>query len=175
MELDIAAQGRTLLLCLSLGMGGGLLYDLLRAVRLRRRSSAPLTHLLDALFVLAAAWVLLYLCAVKGGGALRIYMVAGLVLGAVFWFALPSGYCRELWDAWAEAAVWAVRLFLTPVRWAAAAVKKSAPAVKKGFLFCRRCATMGEKRTVRTVERRRRKGAAHEPDPREKEKSAPAP
>lgn len=170
MEVDIAQQLRTLLLSISLGLGGALVYDLLRAVRLRKKKAKALTHLLDGVFVGAVACVLLYLCAIKGGGTLRLYMVLGILFGAVLWFVLPGPYCRELWAFWVDVAVQAVKLLVKPFAVIFSAGKKVA---KKVFLFSGKYATMGTTKPLHIAVYRRRKGGR----PREKneEKSAAAP
>lgn len=170
MEVDIAQQGRTLLLSISLGLGGGLVYDLLRTLRLRRKRAHLLTHLLDGVFTGSAAYALLYLCVIKGGGTLRLYMVCGVVLGAVVWFALPGPYCRELWSLWVEAAAQALGLMAKPFVVIFSAMKKVG---KKVFLFCGKYATMGTKKSFRIAVYRRRKGGRLRD--KDEEKSAAAP
>ena len=56
----VSAQLEGYVTAAALGAAAGAVYDLLRTVRLRRRRSAPLTHVLDAVFLLAAAPALLF-------------------------------------------------------------------------------------------------------------------
>lgn len=95
MSVDPAAQAHALALCLAAGAGLGLFYDLLRLFRL---APAPrlLAGLLDLLFWLAAAG-LLFTCALAlGDGRVRLYMAAGLGLGAGLYFMLISPRVRLL-------------------------------------------------------------------------------
>ena len=94
MIVDPAAQARALALCLAAGLLLGLFYDLLRQVRL-----APVPRLLggllDLLFWLAAAGLLFSCALALGDGRVRLYMAAGLGLGAALYFFLLSPRVRH--------------------------------------------------------------------------------
>ena len=94
MSVDPAAQARALALCLAAGLLLGLFYDLLRQVRL---APAPrlLAGLLDLLFWPAAAGLLFSCALVLGDGRVRLYMAAGLSLGAALYFFLLSARVRR--------------------------------------------------------------------------------
>lgn len=142
MENYVSAQLQQLGASVALGAAGGLVYDVLRAARLLDRRDRRLTHLLDGLFVALLGAGALWLALVVGEGELRLYMVTGVLLGAVLWFFLLSALLRPVWDFWASALLETGRLLGRPIRFAARQAKKAALATKKGFSFCRKCATM---------------------------------
>ena len=97
MSVSLQDQLRTLLLCLGMGLGVGLLYDLLRQVRL----ALPWQWVGGALDLLfwAGAWGCLFFCGiVLGGGRVRLYIALCLALGAAVYF-WRSGGC---WPGWQE-------------------------------------------------------------------------
>ena len=97
MGFTLHAQGQSFLASLLLGAALALLYDLLRAIRLRRRSSGALTAALDALYCAALA-LLPFLFALRiGGGELRLFMLLAGILGAVVYFTLCARLLRPLW------------------------------------------------------------------------------
>ena len=105
MGIEIGAQLDALWRSLFLGAAFALLYDGLRALRLRRRTRRALTDLLDALYCLFLAAALLAFTLRIGQGELRLYMLAFIALGAYLSFALLSPLLRPLWDFWAVPAV----------------------------------------------------------------------
>ena len=125
MENYVSVQLQQLGAAVALGAAAGLVYDVLRAARLMDRHDRRLTHLLDALFVTLLGLGALWLALVVGDGELRLYMITGVLLGAAAWFLLLSAL-----------------LLRRPVIWAEQQLKKAAAAAKKGFSFCRRCATI---------------------------------
>lgn len=90
MGIEIGAQLDALWRSLFLGAAFALLYDGLRALRLRRRTRRALTDLLDALYCLFLAAALLAFTLRIGQGELRLYMLAFIALGAYLSFALLS-------------------------------------------------------------------------------------
>ena len=102
MGVSLSGQAQGFFAALLLGVSLSLLYDLLRAVRLRRAARRRLTGALDALYCALAA-LLTFLFALRvGGGELRLYMLFAALLGAVCYFALCARLLRPLWDFWAE-------------------------------------------------------------------------
>ena len=75
MGIEIGAQLDALWRALFLGAAFALLYDGLRALRLRRRTRRALTDLLDALYCLFLAAALLAFTLRIGQGELRLYML----------------------------------------------------------------------------------------------------
>ena len=83
MSVSLQEQISTLFSCLAMGLGVGLLYDLLRLVRLTlpRRT---LQEILDLLFWLGACGMLFFCGIVFGNGRVRLYMALCLLLGATW-------------------------------------------------------------------------------------------
>ena len=97
MGVSLGAQAQGFLASLLLGAALALLYDLLRAIRLRRRTSNALTAALDALYCLLLA-ALSFLFALRvGGGELRLFMLFSALAGAIAYFALLAPLLRPLW------------------------------------------------------------------------------
>lgn len=142
MENHVPQQLLTLADALLLGAVGAWLYDLLRAVRLRRRRDRALTHLADGLYMALTLLALLAFALHVGDGELRLYMLMGAGLGAVGYLLLLSAPLRPLWDFWAEALEEFCRLLAWPVRQTAAGTKKFAFFVKKHFQFAGKYATI---------------------------------
>lgn len=160
MENHIPQQLGALGAAVALGAAAALVYDLLRALRLLRRRDRRLTHLLDSVFVAAVGVAALYLMLRIGGGELRLYMLAGLALGALVWSVLLSRLLRPVWEFWAAALYTLGSLLWQPVRWAAGGAKKVATGGKKGFSFVRKYATMKIEKC-----RARQRGAPEKEEP----------
>ena len=100
--MSLSEQARCFLASLLLGFILSLLYDLLRAVRLRRATKRRFTSALDLLYCAAFA-LLTFLFALRiGGGELRLYMLCSAFFGAVSYFTLCARLFRPLWAFWAE-------------------------------------------------------------------------
>lgn len=125
-----------------LGAGAAMLYDLLRAVRIRRRRQHLLTHLLDAVYVLALALGALWMAVALGGGVLRLYMVTGAAAGALCWWLWPARALRPIWDFWLDAAADTVRLLWRPVGAFLGLWGKIPAFCKRVFPFGQKYATM---------------------------------
>lgn len=99
MSVSLQEQISTLFSCLAMGLGVGLLYDLLRLVRLTlpRRT---LQEILDLLFWLGACGMLFFCGIVFGNGRVRLYMALCLLLGATAYFLLLSPWTRRRWTSW---------------------------------------------------------------------------
>ena len=115
MGIEIGAQLDALWRSLFLGAALALLYDGLRALRMRRRTRRALTDLLDALYCLFLAAALLAFTLRVGRGELRLYMLAFALLGAVLSFTLLSPLLRPLWDFWAGCLFAFARLLRAPL------------------------------------------------------------
>ncbi len=133
MENHIAAQALSLAISLVVGIVAALLYDLLRAIRIRRKTFSLLTHTLDVLYVLAVFFLALWLALVVGEGKLRLYMITGAGAGALLWWIFPSRFLRRLWNFWMDAAVAFVRLLLRPLVWCKNFAKKVFSFLRKRF------------------------------------------
>lgn len=142
MENYASAQLLNLFHAALTGLAAGVFYDLLRAVRLRRRHSLLLTHLSDGLYVLFLGISALYLTLRVGQGELRLYLIFGAVVGALLWFSLLADFFRPLWDWWLD-TIRAFGSFLwKPVAFFLHFGQKIWCQAKKGFLFCKKYATM---------------------------------
>ena len=99
MSVSLQEQISTLFSCLAMGLGVGLLYDLLRLVRLTlpRRT---LQEILDLLFWLGACGMLFFCGIVFGNGRVRLYMALCLLLGATAYFLLLSPGPGGRWTSW---------------------------------------------------------------------------
>ena len=138
MGIEIGAQLDALWRSLFLGAAFALLYDGLRALRLRRRTRRALTDLLDALYCLFLAAALLAFTLRIGQGELRLYMLAFIALGAYLSFALLSPLLRPLWDFWADCLFAFARLLRAPLLLVKKYSGKLHKFAKKLFHFSRR-------------------------------------
>ncbi|MEA5142650.1 MAG: spore cortex biosynthesis protein YabQ [Oscillibacter sp.] len=125
-----------------LGLLGGLIYDLLRAVRIRKKEDRVLTHLLDGVYTLFCLLCLLWFALRIGEGELRLYMVGGILIGAVFYFGALSGLLRPLWDFWVDAAAYVLHLLWLPLHFLFITCKKWGIFFKKLFQFFKKYATI---------------------------------
>ena len=126
MAIHVTEQLRTFLLSILLGLGAGVLYDLLRAVRLRHpRLTAPL------LFVLR-----------QSDGQLRGFILLGGLGGGVLFFSLLSRPLRPVWDFWMDRWMELFQFLSLPGRFCAAVCKKFAFQAKTLFYFLRKYATI---------------------------------
>jgi len=142
MENYISQQVLSLGAAVLLGLLGGLVYDLLRAVRIRKKQSRVLTHLLDGLYTLFWLLGLLWFALRIGQGELRLYMAAGILLGAVLYFNALSGFLRPLWDFWADVAAGLGHLMWLPLHFIFTVFKKWGIFFKKLFQFFKKYATI---------------------------------
>ena len=159
MGIEIGAQLDALWRSLFLGAAFALLYDGLRALRLRRRTRRALTDLLDALYCLFLAAALLAFTLRIGQGELRLYMLAFIALGAYLSFALLSPLLRPLWDFWADCLFAFARLLRAPLLLVKKYYGKLHKFAKKLFLFSRRTLIIenykrSARRSRRAAERR---------------------
>ncbi len=134
---QLACLGQALLL----GLVGGAVYDLLRAIRIRWRSRW-LTHASDVLYVLALGLAVFLFTMGRGQGELRLYVLGGIALGGVVYFTLLSALVRPLWSFWTETAALLAGFLWRPVAWGIDFTKKVADIAKKYFYFWRKYATI---------------------------------
>lgn len=135
MENHVSQQLTAYLTAALLGAASAMVYDLLRAVRLRRRRDRRLTGLADGLYITVLGLLLLWFTLRIGEGELRLYMLTGVALGAVLYGLTLPPLLRPLWNFWLDAAVQFCRLLCCPaviaVRW----LKKAAIFLKKTLSF----------------------------------------
>lgn len=142
MENYISDQLVSFLRAALLGLMAGVVYDLLRAVRLRRRRSRALTHILDAVYVLSALLVLFLFTLRQGQGELRLYMLLAMVLGLSFYFLLLGSIFRPLWAFWVDVLASLLKFLWKPAGFLLCCGKKFQIYIKKLFYFWRKYATM---------------------------------
>ena len=138
MENHIPHQALTMLWAFALGAAAAMVYDLLRAVRLRRRYGKALTHALDAVYAAAVALGALWMAVILGGGTLRLYMLTSAAAGALLWWLWPARALRPVWDFWLDAASDTLHLLWRPVRFLQTWCGKVAKHCKKFFSFAPR-------------------------------------
>ncbi len=68
----------------------GLLYDFFRILRLTFKMGRVLVAVLDILFWLIAAAIVTLVIIVMNGGTIRLFAIAGCILGSATYFAGPS-------------------------------------------------------------------------------------
>jgi len=122
-EISVSGQAAALAGAFALGVGVGLAYDLIRIPRAYVRIPL-LDTVLDFLFWLAVTAALFLYAINAGNGEVRIFMVAALFGGALFYFLLFSPWIRAFSQMiiTAVAAVWHFITF--PLIQAANAIKK---------------------------------------------------
>ena len=133
MEIEISAQAAAFLCAGLLGALLGLLYDLLRALRTLWKGRG--TALTDGLYSLAVLISVFYFAMAFGQGQLRIYMVLGILAGAVLFFSLLSQPLRPLWDYWRDSLLLTLHILLSPAVFLWRLLKKLLLPFKKCFLF----------------------------------------
>ena len=142
MENYASAQLLNLFCAVLTGLASGVFYDLLRALRLRRRHSLLLTHLLDGLYVLFLGAVILTLTLRVGQGELRLFLFFGALGGALLWFSFLADLFRPFWDWWLDTIRSFFVLLWKPMAFIWGLVQKLWHRAKKGFLFLRKYATI---------------------------------
>ncbi|MEG0780560.1 MAG: spore cortex biosynthesis protein YabQ [Oscillospiraceae bacterium] len=153
--MENTISGQLLLLSRALLLGGciGLLYDLLRAFRLRFPGT---TRLLDGVCALTATCGVFLFALGAGAGELRLYVLAGILLGCLLFFGCLSRILRPLWSFWVDALLFLCRLVLCPLQKMWALCKRIYGKVKKLFLFCGKWGTIRNyKWTIIRIHRRR--------------------
>ena len=121
----VSEQMLSFLQSIALGAALALVYDLLAA--LRGLGGRIWGGVLDVLFCLTCA-ISVFLFVMAGSGELRVFMVMGIVGGAVLFWCLLGSLLRPVWAFW-------LALALLPARLAAGLLKKCAGAAKKVFSF----------------------------------------
>jgi len=155
MGISHAAQLRAFGEALLLGATLALLYELLRALRLRSRRARALTGALDALYCLLLAAAALLFALRVGDGELRLYMLLAAVGGAALFAAVCAPPLRPLWDFWAETLVLLCRALRLPLRKLKIFYGKLTKVCKRVFLFWKTSLIIGSYRRYALRSRRR--------------------
>lgn len=140
MELPVTAQAVQFGLSALLGVGLGLVYDLLRALR---RHAKKLTALLDAVFCLTVLCALLLLALYVGHGQLRVFMIPGVALGATAYFLTLSRLAVKLFEGFWRLLVLPWRLLFRLGKKIFGFFQKIA---KKGVAFAKKSFNIKEKK-----------------------------
>ena len=137
MEISVSAQAALLAGALLLGAAVGLLYDFFRILRVRIPLKL-LGALLDLVFWLAVTAALFVYAVAAGDGAVRIYLVLGVLGGATVYFLLLSRWALKLGYLLADflGVLW--RLATLPVVAAGRLCKKIGKRAKKTFHYRRK-------------------------------------
>ena len=132
MENYVSAQlllfGQSILLGALLGV----LYDLLRAFRLRL---PRLTGPLDSLYCLLCAGTVFFFTLYRAQGQLRLFVLAGLAGGVVLFFSLCSAPLRPIWDFWVDTLAFLLHLMSFPLFWAKNFCEKTWNTEKISFIL----------------------------------------
>ena len=142
MENYVSQQLISFLRATLLGLSVAVVYDLLRAVRLRAGSGKFLTHLLDAVYVLSALLVVVLFTLRQGEGELRLYMVMAMTLGFGFYFLALSGFFLPLWSFWVEVCAALLAILWKPMEILLRIGKIFQIYIKKLFYFWCKCVTI---------------------------------
>ena len=147
MEVYIRLQLQTAGAALALGWAAGLLYDLLRVVRLALRRRC-VTHVTDLVYVLMLGWALLRFALTIGQGELRLYVLPCAALGWMGYLFLFSGWLRPLWRFWAGAVAAFGGFFLKPAKLFLLFLKKAI------YFFQKYCTSVAQKKKAAKKQRK---------------------
>lgn len=142
MENYISEQLIIFLRSALLGAVGGVVFDLLRAVRLRQ--GWLLTHFLDVVYVVLVLLALFLFTLRQGQGEMRLYMLLAIFIGIVLYFLLFAGFFRPIWSFWGEVFASLLTLLWKPVSLLLRLEKNFQIYIKKLFYFWCKCATIGK-------------------------------
>ena len=157
MEISVAGQAAAFTGAIALGLGVGLLYDLLRLLRCRLRLPL-LGSVLDLMFWAAVTLALFLYVIAATGGEVRLYVLLAVFGGAVAYFLGLSAWVMSLGNLLADGLAFLARLILLPLRLFWLAVKKIEKNLKNVFHYRRKWFTI--KATFEGMEDAARFGAA---------------
>lgn len=148
MAIVISTQLLAFLQSVLLGFGLGLLYDLLRALRLRVRR---ITVLSDGFYCFVSGWCVFLFVLRHNNGQLRGFLLLGLLGGLIVFFCGCSVFLRPIWDFWTDVFAGLLHFFLLPTQCFWNFCKKTALHIKNLFYFSEKYYTM--KKTYRKAGR----------------------
>lgn len=123
-----------MIISLAAGFGTGILYDFLGVIR-RRLKRAVFSYILDLLFCAAVGFIFFVIGYGPGGGKLRLFMLAFIVLGCLLYFLLLSrvigGFLWHLTDF----LLYLVHCLFMPFVWLGRLVKKIEKIIKNIFIY----------------------------------------
>ncbi len=101
MEISITHQQMEAAISLVIGFGTGIVYDFFGVLR-RRFILKIFTYLFDLLFCLLLGCVYFLVGYGPGGGRLRLFMLAFILLGCVLYFLLLSKFMNRLLELFVQ-------------------------------------------------------------------------
>ena len=158
MGTGISPQLETFCQALVLGLSIGLVYDLLRAFRLRL---PRLTAALDLLYCLIVTAGVFFFALYRANGRIPVYALLGIGGGSWLFFAVLSAPLRPVWDFWMDTLAFLLHLAAIPLGELESLCKKIWKQGKNLFYFIRKCYTIKTTRGSRRLQkggRRRGKG-----------------
>jgi hypothetical protein len=165
MEISITHQQMEAAISLVIGFGTGIVYDFFGVLR-RRFILKIFTYLFDLLFCLLLGCVYFLVGYGPGGGRLRLFMLAFILLGCVLYFLLLSKFMNRLLELFADFLGFIIKCLLMPFKWACIAAKKIRETMKNIFLYSSKWFIIYNRVTVPLEKRRnigkKRREAVHE-------------
>jgi spore cortex biosynthesis protein YabQ len=133
MEISVGEQAVSLLGSLALGCCIGVLYDVLRILRVRCRRRT-LSGLFDFFFWMASIPALVFYALITGDGQIRIYILLGVALGVGVHFLLFSRLVLFLGYKIADFIGLIFHILTRPLVWIWCILKKIQEKLKNVFL-----------------------------------------
>lgn len=137
MKISVAEQAVVFTGAVVLGLGVGVLYDLMRL--LRRHVRLPLLgSVLDLLFWSITTIALFCFVVSVGDGEVRIYVLLAVLGGAVAYFLSLSAWILSLGELLVDGLAALFRCVLMPIRLSGRIIKKIRKKLKNLFLYRRK-------------------------------------
>ncbi len=114
MDISITGQGLEFLYSILMGVGLGIVYDVMRIFRGRIRFWI-ITAILDVVFWAVCSFAAFWFAMGIGGGQLRLFAMAGIAVGAAIHFLLLSRPVRAVGFFLADGTITLVQILLVPV------------------------------------------------------------
>jgi len=137
MGVSLSAQLSSLGTSLLLGFCAGMLYDALRALRLRRRRSRTWGSFLDIVYCLTLALFFLSFTLRLGDGELRLYILLFAFCGGGVYFLIFSSLLQSFWRFLADTFFSLLRILRLPIQRLFFFYGKLTKLCKRLFLFWR--------------------------------------
>ena len=150
MELSVAQQASSLVGAILLGFAIGVLYDLLRLLRVRLHIPC-LGSVLDFLFWVAVVVALFLFAANATSGQMRIYVLLSVFGGAIVYFVTLSVWILSLGNLIADGMAFLGRLMKLPICFLFFCAKKLEKNLKNLFLYRRKWSKI--EATFKTMEK----------------------
>ena len=132
MHTQVSQQAAACALALLVGVGAGILYDVLRAVR-RRFKSAAVTAVCDVLFCVVCFVVLFFYGMTAGGGKQRVFYIAVACVGGAVYFLTVSRFLLRFWLKMLELGLKGLGFAAKPFKMVVKGAKKCTNFAKNNF------------------------------------------